>query len=341
MSTDRQPDWKISELYKSSWELVKKHKVLWVFGMAVAFLATGGNLGSSSNSRFNSSDWQNLQKIFQNHAATTAALPTHVGNVLGTSTTALTQLTQQITANIPVYFYFILGVEVFLAIVAAIIINIVTQAWSNGALINSIEIGLQKSTPSIKNSSEQVFPVLKSLVWLVFVPGLILGISLAVALGIIFAASLFASGTLNIILIILGVIVIGAFLYWLIMLVMAQIWALREVVIDKKSGQVALFAGFKIVRKKFWSMLLLGLANLILALVAIGLPATLIIGLVIGMVSLTAHQLTLTPVFIPLIIILVLALITGFIILTGIITAFKATVWTIAYHKIRGKYDSH
>src|SRR5207253_2789838 len=104
-------------------------------------------------------------------------------------------------------------------------------------------------------------------------------------------------------------------------------------------AKTALYHGYKISKRKFWSMLLLGLVNFILGMIILGLPLLLISAIVLGGIFGIQAGYGLGIMLTGIGVILLIAFIFGSIFLSGILTAFKATIWTIAYNNIKGKYE--
>lgn len=328
---EKKPDWTISELYGRAWEILKNNKVLWVFGTALATFSYSFN--SSSNINLDDKDLEGLQKLFQNPQTQ------EVGNVLGTTTPNLASTLGQIFSSIPWYFYLILGLEVLLLIIAFAVISLIAQAWTEAGLLQSILSALNKQKVTIADSSQKAFSSIKSLIWLNLVPGLILTLTALVVFAILGVAIGLTSGPVQALFIFLAVIGVGALIYWLIMLFLSQIWASRKIVYEGIRGKEALFSGYKIVKKKFWSMLALGIVNTILSLIIVGIAVAFIGGLVLGGIftgsfnNIFSASLLILGIFLAVIAILASTFI------SGLITAFKATAWSNAYLNIKGKYD--
>lgn len=327
-------DWTIGELYSRSWEIIKKHKVLWLFGMAVAGIGS-----SASNIRFDR--LVNLIPDSEKQKPVSNEISQASSNILGTSATAsFGDIWGHLVSTIPTYFYIIGGIELVLLIILGIIIGVIGSAWANAALIEAIQAAIAGGNVTIRGSSEKAFGSIKSLVWLAIIPTLILVLASLVIFPILAIPLIIGGLTIKV----LGGFVLAiAVLIWIVVVIflsLAQIWAPREVVIDKKPAREALFASIKIARRKFWSMLLLGLVNLILGAIVFGVLFGIPLGLAIGgTLSLIKGNLSLGIGLVilgglPFLLLLLISILPS-----GILTAFKATVWTIAYNNIRGKYD--
>lgn len=332
------PDWTISELYNKSFEIVKKHKVLWVFGTAVAAFA-GGGISSNFNSFSRVSDRIDFQKYFQNQPS-----PDHtnqISQVLGTAASSATvpSLLQFVT-NIPVYLWILLGIEVLAFIVISTIIGLASNAWANASLFQAIQSALNGKNTSIADSSQKAFPSIKPLALLYFVPGLIFWLTSILVFGLL-AIGLSASGSgLRVVFIALLIFALLVWLYAAIHLTFIYIWAPRRIVLDEKPWKESFWASYRISRRKKWAMLILGLVNTILSGLIIGIPLAIVVGLLVsGALGLSASNLTIGAPLLFLGGFLFLAFILGGQVLGGVLTAFKASVWTIAYDKIKGKYD--
>lgn len=326
------PDWEISKLYSSSWQIIKQSKLLWLLG-----LAAGGTGLQISNYR--SADFS---KFFNQQG--NQELPQKTAQVLAAATSSpFTQSLQAIFGAIPLSFYLILGAETLILVFIALAISIVYSAWGQGASIYAADLARGDKQLTLEEVSSQVRSHLPALVWLNIIPTLVLVLSFIAATTILSLGIALGNDIVKTIFIILTTVAVGAFIYWSIMLTQALIWAPRLVVLEGKFSKAALFSSFKIAKKKFWATLLLGLVNNILAavisLIVFG-GAVVIWGILILIGYLITKLTTnLTFFLIILAVPVVVATIITLSLFGGIINAFKATVWTLAYQQIKGKYD--
>ncbi len=328
-----QPDWSISELYEKSWEIVKNNKILWIFGMALA--GAGSSFSSFSNS---SSNFKDLVNPSFNPIPSPA--PDQINQVLGaaTSTTAVSNILQILSA-VPWYFYAVLVLEIIFLVVLGFAISIIYSAWSHASLIQGIQTAYNHEKPTIADSSEKAFSAIKPLAFLSIVPSLVV-VSVGIITSIVFIFLLTLGGAVfKIIAGLMLVVWIIFFLLALIMLSATLIWSYREVILGKKPAMEAFKRGYYLAKKKIWSMLLLGFINTILSAVVTGIPIVIAIGVIVGgFLSLSAFK-NLAVVLIILGAALFFVIIIGLTFLGGILNAFKASVWTIAYNKIAKKYE--
>jgi hypothetical protein len=117
------------------------------------------------------------------------------------------------------------------------------------------------------------------------------------------------------------------------------IWGTRQVIISGKGAKEAFWSGIRIARKKFWSSILLGFVNTILSGLISVIPIVIIVGVVIAGVASYLMTKTISPVLIVIGVFVFIAVMVAMTIISAIMTAFKAAVWTIAYNQIKGKYD--
>ncbi len=311
------PDWMIEELYRKAWQIVKTNKMLWVFGAAIG---AGASFSGNTNS-----DFEGFKKLFEGNPQQSQEL-TH--NIIS-----------YLISAVPSYLWIILGLEFLFLVLFAIFVSLIHQSWATGALLENVDRCIKGGKAAISEASEKAFKVLKPLLWLEIIPGLILTLTSVIGL-IIFAAIIaFAPNILKAIFILLLIGFVFFLIYAWIMLTASLIWATRQVVMEDKPAKEALRSGYKIAKKKFWAILLLGLVNNILAVIVIGIPIVVLGGIAIGGVI---AGLSLKAVGIAIFIIaglLFFALIIGLTVAGGILNAFKAAVWSLAYNNIKGKYE--
>lgn len=317
--TEQQPDWEISDLYKKSWEFIKENKVTWAFGMALAGL--GGGFQGSGN-----------YKSFFDLSKTASTADTGYDTLIS--------LLHHLISGIPPFFYGIAILEIALVIIYIIIVTLIYKAWAQASLLTSIQKLIENKKSTMQEASQSAFPRIKSLIWLNLVPGLILGFSTFIIFGSLILGLVFSPVIVKIVLGIALLIAIGFFVYIIVYLSLSSVWAQRIIVVDKKSGKEALFAGYRLVKKKKWPMILLGLVNSITTGMIVGIPLIIMIALIAGGIfGITSNNTGLGISLIFVGTLLIIPFVLCFLLLSGILTAFKASTWSIAYNNIRGKYE--
>lgn len=328
------PDWEIGKLYNQAWSIIKKHKVLWIFG-----LATAGGISFNFNlpGNFDSDSIKEIQQNFQ-------SLPEDIVSsgfiqVLGASTSKPMEIFSYLFSAVPAYFYIILVVELIVIVLSFVVIGIISKAWSTASLLEGIQTSLSNGAPSIRDSSEKAFSHIKSLAWLQVIPPLVLGLGFIIVIIVILLLIFIPILIVKISLGILSLMASGAILYGVIYYIFSEIWATRIIVLEKKSGKESLLKGYKIAKKKTWAMTLLGLVNIILSFFIMAIPILLIIGIIFAGIFTTDKNEALGVGLFAIGAILFIPMVIAMTLIGGILNAFKATIWSIAYNNIRGKYD--
>lgn len=334
-------DWTIDELYRKAWQIVKNNKLLWVFAAA----AGAGGLSFNNGFNFGSKDFTDLQKLFNTPPPPSS---NEISRVLGTasnaavaSTSTASELFSTIFSAIPVWYYVVLITELLFLILAGIIISLIYQNWATGALLENVQNCINGGKANIREASEKAFAYIKPLLLLSLVPGFLLSIGAGLVLILLIIGIAVAGTTLKIIFGILLFIAIITSALAFLMLSMSMIWAQRQIVLEKMNWRTALSSGFYISKKKFWATALLGLVNFVLSGIVTIIPI-IAAGLIafIGSLIVFFIMKALLPLWLFIGAILVITLIIGLTVLTAIITAFKATVWSLAYTNIKGKYEN-
>lgn len=341
-------DWQISDLYSRAWKIVKKNKTLWIFGAALAALEFGsgnsggsGGSGGSGNSDTPGKEQLDSTKEVFNFFSPDSSDHQTIGQVLGDSTDYIQTTLGILFREIPVWMYLVIALEIIFMFVLFMIIRTIYKSWVEASLLAGTQKAADDQSPTIESSSNSAFPVLKSFIWLDIVPGLIIILALFLSIALVALGIAFGNLAIKIISGLAGLIGIFVFIYAFILLTVSMIWAKRQVVFEKKSARIALSNGYKIAKKKYWTSILLGFVNNFLAGIIVIVPFIILIvifliGIAVGVGSNdTSVWITLGS----LGGILLLGVIIAFTLLSGVISAFKATVWTLAYGKIKGKYD--
>ncbi len=326
-------DWNISDLYEKAWQIIKKNKVLWIFGIAVAGYSGGSNFNSGSSRDFEEKDIENFQHLFNNQESFG-----NFTNVLGTATNEpFTESLKAAFSSIPASFWFILALEIIALILIYIVIFLVASAWANASLIQGIQMAINNQKVTIQDASLKAFASIKGLIWLSIISFLIVVglVAIPIFLLMILHALVNSAGLTVLLAIPTGIAVFVG----IILMTMTEIWAVRKVVLEGTPAIEALKRSFNIAKRKFWSMFLLGVVNTILAGLIMLVPILIFGGALLGGVfgGIANRELIPTLIIGGVILFLVFAIAHAF--LSGVITAFKATVWSLAYKQIKGKYE--
>lgn len=320
-------DWTIEELYRKAWQIVKNNKMLWVFGAAI-----GAGTSFNYNNNLNKSDIEWFQKLFEGNPQQGQELT----RVLGESTSATGSIISQLFASVSLYLWVLLGLEFLFLILFGIFISLIYQSWATGALLENVDRCIKGGKAAIREASEKAFTILKPLLWLEIIPQLILTLIIIAGFTVLIGGFVLVTGLSRIIFILFLFGFVIFMIYVWIILTTSLIWATRKVVTENKPAKEALRCGYNIAKKKFWSILLLGLVNNILVAVVFGIPIIAVIGLIVG--AIFAGKSFGFALFIIAGLLLFALIIAGTVV-SGILSAFKATVWSLAYGNIKGKYE--
>lgn len=318
--------WDLGEVYSKSFAVVKKNKVLWIFGAFLTGSATFG-LGNSFNK-----DTSYFDGLFSQQP---------------TTANPIAELLTQTFSQIPPSVYLLLGIEIPALTAFIITLTLITRAWGTASLIQGIHLALNGKRVSIAESSKLGFKSLKQLIVFQILTSLIgLGlILLAILLGVVLGAGIFSGGLL--LKIIFGLLLILLILALLVVVLFFSItvaFGERWVILSKIPAKDAISQGFKIARKKFWASLLLGFVNNLLA-GAINFVITAIVlagfvGPIIGGLLSFQDNPSLATVLFTLAGVVFISFIIASTLVSGIITAFKASTWTAAFNALNGKKDA-
>lgn len=322
------PDWTIEELYRKAWQIVKNNKILWVFGAAIG---AGGSFNFNSN--LDKSDFKWLQKLFEGESTQTQELARVLGAVTSRSDTIISQL----FSAVPVYFWILLALEFFFLVLFSIFIAFIYQSWATGALLENVDRCIKGGKATIREASEKAFKILKPLLWLEIIPGLILTVGSIAGFALLGSAIFLAQGISKVVpgFLLFGFVIF--LIYAWVMLIASLIWATRQVVSENKPAKEALLSGYNVAKKKFWAILLLGIVNNILVAIVFGIPIIILIGIIFGAVFASMAISALGIIMFIIGGVLIFAFIIAATIVSGILSAFKATVWSLAYNNIKRK----
>lgn len=306
----KESDWKIQDLYSTAWETVKRNKILWVLGGALAMTTNMSSSVSSESERSSfpiSIDESNLY------------------------------LLEKFTSGIPSYLWYVLGLEVLIIILFITFMSLLQRSWATGAMIYAADRAVNKKDISISDASENSFLHMRKLIYLWIYSALpILGVSILLALAyfVILAIDslIFAAAIALVVL----TITIGLMF---VLLILRLIFAERAVVLDNQDRKQAFAKAKILVSKKKWSILLLGLVNVIGTSIIVSIPAAIIGAIAAAGISIyTSGNSAIGAIIMGIGGIVSVPVIILLMVLTGMLTAFTTVVWNEAYKKVKDKY---
>lgn len=320
----------ILQIYKKAWEIVKNNKVLWVFGMILVVFAGGGaNFSSGSNfsklGDFTKSTNGSTKEIFDQFPNQVNFVP--LGNYF-----------KDLFLSVPTGLYIALGFGVLVAVILGLIISLVVGSWAKAAAIGAINLAFDGKPVTLREGSQYGINNFKRIIWLSLVPWLLYSLGVFFIGGILagFVVLLSRSFLIFLPIVFLSLALVAAVL---VMLAISAtlIWAERVAVIEGKEAKAAFWEGWRLVKKYFGEMLLLGLGNCFLNCCLGSLIAgviVLLIGIAIGIFAINKG---LGWLFIMVIILIVLPIILLSVLISGIYKIFNWTTWNILYRQVREK----
>ncbi len=319
------------EIYKKAFEIVKKNKILWIFGLILAVF-TGG--GSNFNFRFSGDlfDLINPSK----HSSSTSALST---------INPLFEYFKNLFLSIPIYHYAPLIIGIIIAIVLGIVYSVIVNSWARGAAIGAINDAYDQKQVTLREGSVHGLKNLKNMVWLSVVPYLLYVIVLAIS--IVISILLIAVGGEIIILRIIGGLLIAIVIFFAVVaglgISASQIWAQRVVILEGKSGKEAFFEGFRIFKTHIVKMIVLGCSNCLLSCCLGVVIFAGIFGVIFGVIISSAGIMMVNKqigfIFLGSMLIIIAAIaivvLLASTLIGGIYKIFNYSTWNILYRKIR------
>lgn len=317
-------DWLIG-IYKKSFEIVRKNKWLWVFGMVLA--ATSGasfsgnfqNFGNFSNSLTKSAS-----------SSTPSSMPDF---------SAIFLTIVSILSQVPVSSYVILGISTLIAVIISIIIALVVVSWAQGAAIGAVNNGYDNKPVTLRSGSLYGINSFKRIIWLMIVPWLLYFFAIVIPfiLSIVVMTAFWELEGLRLFGIFLFLILIFLMVFTSLAITASLIWAVRITVIEKKGAYESLREGWKLVKSHFLKMIALGCANCLLGCCLVGVIGATISGAVVGGVGLMSVNKNAGTALLIIIGIIVVVLLLLSLLFSGIYTIFNVTTWNVLYRQVRSK----
>ena len=314
----------IGQIYKQSFKIVWKNKVLWAFGLA-ALAVSGAGFGSGFSGFNNAS---RSFRGFDNSKLSSASAS------LNSQSDRLSSVFSSLSAfflTIPLTIWLILGLGILVAIVTGILISLLLRGWAVGSLIGGTFDALDdRNAISFATVAMRGRRSFKSLAKLYFFPGLFAAL-LTVPFILIGAYFFISNSTiLGIIFVVLTVLVL---LLTNLTIVAAGLWAERLVAIANMPWRRAFWQGLRMFRDNFVRTLQLGVVNCLTGCV-VGCLSLAIIGplvaalVVFGLIPIIGWAL------LPVIILLIIAILVLGGLMTALVLTFKYTTWSILYREL-------
>jgi hypothetical protein len=243
------------KIISKSWDITKRNKWLWVYGLVLAILggssARGSGSGGSGSSA--SSPSPQLKNLPGN-------IPQETEKVLGTATDTVSQW----LSNVPVSTWIIIGIIILTVIIIGIIISWIARSWAKAGLIAGVadasdgrEVSLVSTSPrgiaSCKNI--MIYDLLIGIISIgVLIVFLVLGVIGFIAIKLIPIVGIIIS-------VIAGLILVFTFIFLIILCSIISVYAERLIVLRKYAPWDAFNKGLVIAKKNAVPTVLMGLIN--------------------------------------------------------------------------------
>lgn len=332
------PDY--GKIIHRSWELTWKNKWLWVYGLVLAFMGSGGySGGGGSGSSSSSSSSRSVQQI-QNNVP--ADLPKEGQKVLGQATNLLASWLQ----NVPATTWLLLFLGLVLFLLFALILNMVITAWAKGSLISGLEMADSDEAVGLIETSKRGIAKIKNLIIFGLISlGIVLGLILIATVLFIIIGVLISvlSGAAQVVLAILfGIVGIAGFITLFVVLVilsMVGIYAERLIVLKNVAPWEAWKKGLSLSKGNFLHTALMGIINLALGctISCLGLLALLVLlgipGVIIVLPMFTNGFHFVAGSFIGLVILIVMAIYIN-LLLRAVLVVFDTGNWNLFFKQV-------
>jgi hypothetical protein len=327
------------QILRRSWELTKRHKWLWVYGLVLSVFAGRGSGSGSVQLPSTDSLKDAPQKL-------PSDLPETSSQILGQATSAISEW----FSRQPVSTWFLLAGIFLLLISFGIAVSWIIRSWAKGSLIAGLAQADNDQPTTLVNTSVEGLKKLKHLIIFSLIS---LGLGLAIILGLVllgligylvFVSSPTARSVWIVLIIAIGLLtVIVAF----IILAMVGIYAERLIVLKNYSPWPAWKKGLSLSRHHLLHTILMSIINqvvgclagclsLIVLMIVLGIPAVV---LVAGLFK-DGFQPPNLATIITLVIFFFVFLYANFLV-QAVITVFKYSNWNLFFKQAMAEEEKH
>jgi hypothetical protein len=325
------------KIISRSFEITKKFKWLWVYGLVLAiFSGTFSSGGGGGGGNFPSFPSKTIDKIPK---STPVDFKNKATEVLGAATNAILDWFH----SVPVGIWILIGFLVILIIILGIVIGAIVRAWAKGSLIYGLDQADREEKVTLSSTSPYGVSKIKHLIIFSI-------ISFVIAFGLISVIVLFYAITSFIFsivpvlmifwMIIIGILAIFTIILSVIMLSMVTIYAERLIVLFHYSPWDAWKKGLLLGKKNFLHTIVMGILNSALGCGA-GCISSLVLLIVFGVPALIFAMLIFIkalqiPLYIPvlgLVVILILYIYANYL-FSAWLMVFKFSNWNLLFKEI-------
>lgn len=324
------------KIIRRSWEITKKYKWLWVYGLLLASAGGGGGGGSGGRSSSKPTLPENLPD-----------------DIPGKTSYVLSQTTSLISewfSHIPISTWIVLGLGITFILILVILGTVILKSWANGALIAGVHDADEEKEVTLTTTSPAGIKAIKNLILLGIISfcitlGLVCFALITIGLG--FLVFSFSEILRTIWLVLIIICAVLTLIVLVVLLTLTSIYAERLIVLHGFSPWQAWKTGLRLSRGHFLHTLLMGIINtslgcavgcasLLISLIVLGIPAIL---LVIPLVSNFKSAFTI-PLIGGLVLLFLTFLYFNFLI-SAIFTVFKYSNWNLFFKIIMSEEKNH
>lgn len=323
----------IGEIYRRAFEVTRKHKWLWVYGLVLAALSGSSSISSSSNIQ------NSIKDYFKK---TPEDLPDKTSYVLGQTTGII----KEWLTNTPFTTLILLILSVISIVLFWSILSLIIKSWAKGGLIAGIDDALDGKPTTLVSTSLRGTASVKRLIIFWVISSLIGFFSFLTIFSIVIVGYLMLNFSVPLKiawLILSGLSAVLTIILLVMLFTMIEMYAERLIILKNFSPWTAWKQAFHLSRKHFFPTLLLGVLNmlfgcmvscvsLLIASLIVGLPAFIfLLPITIGKPSLAV---------VPFIFVVMLfILVFGYLVyaIGALIVVFKHSTWNVFVRQIEAE----
>lgn len=233
------PELNFQSILDRSWQITKKSKWLWIYGMVLSGI-------SSSSSFRSSSDW--AKNTPKNPPALPSGLPVTTPDpvkILGEITNPIKDWISQV----PIEYWIILVITLALTVLVGITISLLIRNFATASLITGINAALKDETPTLKNTAPKGRARTLPLVKLTYLSGLLTFTGLISIILIPLLTYFITHSIILVFIIFLLSLILG--LWAVFSLILSSQYAIRFTVLSGKEPWPALKLGYALLRNNF------------------------------------------------------------------------------------------
>lgn len=354
------------KIIDQSVKITFKNKWLWVFGLVLVTMSSGGSNFSNFSNYANKSDSKdaiekNNSDKKQNQPESNdenTIIPRTTNKQLETKLAANIEITEtnefgdlpkvlgqavisgkQILASIPIAYWVIMVIAILIAIVISIAIALYAYSWAYGSLIFGIDQESKNISETLKTMSENGKNNAVELIKLSLIPGLILFsifIVGAVPLGLLSLLAKDSPTQLTLYLLILGIFIIIYLISTILVSVSVMLGGIA-LVLEKLTWTTALKKGFTVFTKYFLEVIIMGVINCCISVILIGALMVVMIPLVVAGAAAIVGAAAFPPILgilVPLATLGFIAFILGSSLVSAILKVFQYSTWVLLYKQL-------